>query len=148
MGSTAAMAVLSGLEFGLDLMQKQRQARAEDARAQTQAAAQSRQVELNRQIEERRRDERLRQTQARQRARFGALGVGGDGSAAAVLDGLAAVSTREGRDTNALFDERLRSIDESYASRPRRNLLAESSLDLLGQLSRNPKHPIRSLLKI
>lgn len=148
MGSTAAMAVLSGLEFGLDVMQKREQARAQDAATQTQAVAQSRQVELNRQIEERRRAERLRQTQARQRARFGALGVTGDGSATAVLDGLSAVSAREGRDTNAMFDERLRSIDENYAGRPRRNLLAESSLDLLGQLSRNRKHPIRSLLKI
>lgn len=148
MGSPVAMAVLSGLEFGLDIMQKRDQARAQDAATHAQAATQSRQLELNRQIEERRRAERLRQTQARQRARFGALGVGGDGSAGAVLDGLAAASAREGRDTNALFDERRRDIDDNYAGRPRRNLLAESSLDLLGQLSRNPKHPIRSLLKI
>ena len=148
MASTEAMAALWALEFGLGIAQKHQQARAEDAHVQTQAAAQSRQIELNRAIEERRRAEHLRQAQARQRARFGALGVGGDGSAAAVLDGLAATAARESRDSNTLFDERLQSINENYASRPRRNLLAESSLDLLGQLSRNPKHPIRSLLNI
>lgn len=132
MGATAPLVILSAVDFGLRAAQRHRQAKAADAEARTRVATQASQIELARAAEERQRQDRLRRAQATQRARFGGLGVGnGDGSAAAVLGGLERASDRRGRETNSLLDARIQGLNDLYLSRRRRNLLLDTSLDLL-----------------
>ena len=123
MGGTEAIigqVVLSGLSS----LQKSQAVRSQNKQLAAQQAFQEQQIATTREIEERRRKEQLRQNQAAQRARFGALGLSASGgSAAAVLRGLSTKSALRGQDQGRLSDIRLQGLRQDFTSRRRRNLL-------------------------
>jgi len=73
-------AAMSAMQLGMDMAQQN----AAQAQAKAEAQAQTQQIQQTQAIQSRERQEQLRRALATQRARFGAQGIGGDGSAAAV----------------------------------------------------------------
>lgn len=126
MSGYEAAAVMSALSTGLSMAQQQAQSRHQAAYQRAQAQTQINQIRATQAIEERRRRDRLRRALATQRARFAAQGVGGGGSANAVLGGLAAETDREGAESRQLADMRIGAINDEVAWTRRRNLLAKS----------------------
>lgn len=124
---------------GLTTLSSMQQAKSQaKAQASAQAAAYDalrNQILETRRIEERREKERLRRDLAAKRARFGAGGVGGGGSASAVLAGLTEASRQrlaEGRRLDALSLSRLGDASPSRSLFDDRLGLAAGLLDEIG----------------
>ena len=110
----SAMAPLLVAQLGLaaaSQLQQFGQINAQEKAAKQAAQQQADQVRLAADIETRRRKDLLERASATARARFGARGLGDDGSAGAVLGGLLADSERDGADRASLVNARLASID-------------------------------------
>ena len=118
---------LGAVMGGVDLIQSNRQAKAQqDAQA---AAARNRIARLNqtRAIEEKRRKEKLRQQQATARAQFGARGLSPDsGSASAVLRDMVSDSIEARNDALSLDALQVRDINDSLAASRKQSLLEQS----------------------
>jgi hypothetical protein len=146
MGGFTPAAVLTAIDTGVKIFQQRRQARAERARVEADAAADAAELESNRAEAARERDLRLRRALAAHRARFAAGGLDpAQGSAAAVLQGLAAEAEREDARDRERTGFRLGDLDRRR--RRRLDLLAgeqrRAALDLFRRGG-----PIRSLLDI
>jgi hypothetical protein len=114
------------LKSGADMIASQRNARATNAAATAEAQSRTQQIQQTQMIGERRKREQLRLNLARQRARFGATGIGRGGSADAVLRGLTNETDRiiaEERSLNAFPINRI----NAGLRQTRRNLLEASS---------------------
>lgn len=101
---------VTGLTTLASLKQASDQRRAQaDAHAQAARTAEDRRQHIleTQQVEETRERERLRRELARRRARFGARGIGADGSAAALLAGLSRSSERRMAEDRRLDGRRL-----------------------------------------
>jgi len=139
MGGLTSTAVLSVLQSGIGLVQARNQARAQNAAADAAAQSQVQLIQRSQEIGERERRERLRRVLASQRAQFGAQGIGGGGSADAVLQGFTKDTDRAIDDDRSLDALRIGSIDRALAERRRRNLLEASRAQtrvVFGQLGR------------
>ncbi len=122
MGSAAPSLAMAALQVGMTAAQQKAQQAAEKADAKFQSA----QIRAAQAVDERTRRERLRQALASQRAQFGARGLGGSGSASAVLAGLAEESDRQALDAAGLADYRVGRLQAQLSSSSRRSLLAAS----------------------
>lgn len=118
----------SAAMFALNLVNQQRQAKAQERSAQAQANHEISQLRQAQAIRDRQRREGLNRALATQRARFGAQGVGAGGSARAVLDGLNAESTRAGADEASGVASRVADINANVLNLRRRNLLERQTL--------------------
>lgn len=121
---TAAMTVAN---MGMDLMKNdrnaglQRQAAAADLQARTQ------QVQRQLQYQEAQRRQDLDRAQATQRARFGAMGIGGGGgSSEALLDGLTTAFEKANAEDRELAQMQLDRLGQQAAYQERMNLLNAS----------------------
>lgn len=123
MGGFESTIALAALQTGMNLVQAKQQARAQNAAAQASAQFQMQQAQQQQAIRERERRERLRQTLASQRAQFGAQGLGGGGSADAVLKGLADETERTIQDDRDLLSLSFEGLNSQLEQRRRRNLL-------------------------
>ena len=123
MGGFTEMAALTALQSGLGLVQAGRQARTQNAAAKAAAQYQIEQARRQQDVRERERRERLRRVLARQRAEFGANGVGAGGSAEAVLDGFVNETERTIQDERDLLSMSVDTINRRTEERRRRNLL-------------------------
>lgn len=122
MGSFAATAAMTVLQFA----QARQQARAQNAAAEAAARSQTLQIRRAQEIRERERRERLRRALATQRAQFGSQGLGRGGSAEAVLKGLATDTDRAIQDDRSLNALRIGDINRVLNQRRRRSLLDAS----------------------
>lgn len=122
MGGMLPTAAMSAMQLGMDMAQQN----AAQAQAKAEAQAQTQQIQQTQAIQSRERQEQLRRALATQRARFGAQGIGGDGSAAAALGGLAAEAAREDQDASTLSATRIDRINDGLAWQQRRSLLDAS----------------------
>ncbi len=108
MGGFTPQAALAVIDLGLEIVQRQRQARAAKVQINEETAAKAAEIEADRAEAARERDARLRRTVAAQRARFAAGGLDpAQGSAGAVLDGLVAEADRETAEDRRRADSRL-----------------------------------------
>jgi NAD(P)H-hydrate repair Nnr-like enzyme with NAD(P)H-hydrate dehydratase domain len=125
MGGFTEMAALTALQSGLGLVQAGRQARTQNAAAEAAAQYQIEQARRQQDVRERERRERLRRVLARQRAEFGANGVGAGagGSAEAVLDGFVNETERTIQDERDLLSMSVDALNRRTEERRRRNLL-------------------------
>jgi hypothetical protein len=144
MGGFTPQAVMTAIGFGLNVVQRQRQAGAARAQIEAEAAANAAEVEAQRTAAARERDARLRRSLAAQRARFAASGLDpAQGSAAAVLDGLVAEAEREAEQDSDQVNSRLGLLERRR--RRRLDLLAadreRTALDIFRRAL-----PTRSLL--
>ena len=114
--------------FTLGAIQKRQQAKTQERFARGQADQQIAELRLQQQTQDRRRADALRRTQATQRARFGSQGLGGSGSASAVLDGLSAASARDAADHAGAVNTRVADINHQLGNIRRRNLLEQRNL--------------------
>lgn len=124
--------VMVAAEIGMSALKHHTAGHARGTDQQDAANARIAQVRKTEAIEERRRRERLRQALATQRARFGAQGLAGGGSADAVLGGLTADTDRDIGDSRALTAMRIDDINRSLAQSRRRNLLETNQKLALG----------------
>lgn len=113
-------AAMAALQMGVTLAQQ----KASYADQKGEAKARAAQIQQAQDIDARDRQERLRRALAAQRAKFGAQGLSGSGSAYAVLEGLAAEANREQAEANALAQTRIQQLGSEFASAQRKNLLA------------------------
>ncbi|MCE2510394.1 MAG: hypothetical protein J4G10_05390 [Alphaproteobacteria bacterium] len=136
----AALATIATL--GLNVLSAQQTARAQERQnlaqhAANDAAAQARIAELRRlgEVEELRREDALRQELAARRARFAGRGVSPtEGSAAAVLGGLAAESKQASLEDAYLRNAEIRDIQNARLSQGRINLLQAADAQARGRL--------------
>ena len=144
MGGFAPQAVMTVIGLGLSAIQNQRQASAARSQIESEAAANAADVEASRAAAQRDRDARLRRALAAQRARFAASGLDpGQGSAAAVLDGLVAEAEREAEEDREQANSRLGLLERRR--RQRLDLLAADGDRATLSLFRRAL-PTRSLL--
>lgn len=131
-GLAAAGAAMTGRSDGrreqdLALRQLQKQQELQMAQAQEDAALQRDQIALSAQQVDEQRKAALKRAVARQRASFGAQGIGSSGgSAQAVLLGMFDESEDEAARRVAMDDLRLRGIDLGLAQRGASNILART----------------------
>jgi hypothetical protein len=123
MGGFTPTIAMAALQTGLQLAQANSQARAQNVANAAAAGLQMQQAQRQQAIRERERRERLRQALAGRRAQFAAQGLGGGGSADAVLEGLAAETERAIRDDRDLLSLSLASLNGQLEERRRRSLL-------------------------
>lgn len=131
---------VSAAMFALDLVKQQADARMQEKAARAQADYGTAQLRSAQAVRDRQRAENLKRVLATQRARFGAQGVGGGGSAQAVLDGLGLASDRDRADDAASLDARVADINDGVNALKRRNLLERRSLvnnRIFGELRKN-----------
>lgn len=146
MGGFTPQIAMTILGAGLNIAQKQQQTRAARQAADAQAGAQATQIEAARQAADRDREARLARTLASARARFAGRGLDpGQGSAAAVLDGLISESDQEAEDARAQTDIRLGAIN-ARLNRPEPGLLESVFPHLMFDTFRGRRQPKRSLL--
>ena len=131
MGNIATTAAMTALQ----MIQTRQQAKAKNSAATAKAQSQVQQIQRAQEIRERQRREKLRQNLARQRARFGASGTGGSGSADAVLRGLSKETDRIISDERSLNAFPINRINSGLQQRTRRNLLEASSAQRRGAFS-------------
>lgn len=127
MGGFTEAAALFALKTGIELVQAKQQARTQNAAAESAAQFQRQQAEQAQAIRERDRRERLRRVLASQRAQFGAQGIGGGGSAEAVLKGLTNDNERAIQDERERLGLSFAALDRDVAERRRLNLLEVSN---------------------
>lgn len=144
MGGFTPQAVMTAIGLGLDIVQRRRQAGAARAQIEEETAASAAEIEARRAAAEREREARLKRALAAQRARFAAGGLNpGQGSAAAVLEGLVAEAEREAEDDRERVNSRLGLLERNR--RRRLDLLAaereRGALDVFRRTL-----PLRSLL--
>ncbi len=145
MGGFTPQAVMTVLGAGLSLVQKQQQASAARRTAEAQAGAQAAQIETARQAADRDREARLARALASARARFAGRGLDpGQGSAAAVLNGLIAESDQEAEDARVQTETRLGAIN-ARLNQPGPGLLESAFPRLMFDTIRR-RLPRRSLL--
>lgn len=123
MGGFEPMIAMAALQTGMNMVQAKQQARAQNAAAEASAQFQMQQAQQQQAIRERDRRERLRQALASQRAQFGAQGLGGGGSADAVLKGLTDETERAIQDDRDLMSLSLEALNNRLEQQRRRNLL-------------------------
>jgi len=117
MGGLPETAALFAIKTGIELVQAKQQARAQNAAAESAAQFQRQQAEQAQAIRERDRRERLRRVLASQRAQFGAQGIGGGGSADAVLTGLTNETERAIQDERERLGLSFEALDRDLAER-------------------------------
>ncbi|MFO1118883.1 MAG: hypothetical protein U1E38_01710 [Rhodospirillales bacterium] len=122
MGGMLPTAAMSAMQLGMDMAQQN----TAQAQAKAEARAQTQQLQQTQAIQSRERQQQLRRALATQRARFGAQGIGGDGSAAAAIGGLEAEAAREDQDASSLSAMRIDRINDDLAWQQRRSLLDAS----------------------
>lgn len=126
MGGLMPDLALGVASLALDRLKERPRQRQQDDAGEAGARQRIQEIEAAQDVEERDRQQRLRRVLAARRAAYGAQGVASaGGSAAAVLEGLAALSDAEGRDSRSLADARVRAIEDELARRRRRSLLDE-----------------------
>lgn len=112
----------------MGMIQSQQQGKAQRKAMHAQEQAQNAQVRSQYERQERDRKDALKRAQAQQRARFGALGVGGNGgSAQAVLNGLRRKSDQEGADNRRHFERQTGESASQSALTRKRSLVDEQS---------------------
>lgn len=119
MGGFVPTAAMSALQIGFDAAQRSQRAKLEKSAQRAQAQDQVEQLRRKQEIERRQRAQDLKRAVAAQRARFGARGLPGGGSAEAVIAGLAAEAQRSDKDSRSLAGLRIGQInsDTDYAVR-------------------------------
>lgn len=124
MAQIAATAAITAIQ----MIQAKQQAKAQNVAADAAAQSQNLQIQRQQEIRERQRRDLLKRTLASQRAGFAARGIGGGGSANAVLQGLEKDTENtiaEERSLNAFPIDR---INTSLSQTRRRNLLEASDI--------------------
>lgn len=121
---TAAMTVAN---MGMDLMKGERGAGLQRAAAAADLQARSQQIQRQLQYQEDQRRQDLNRTQAAQRARFGAMGIGGGGgSSEALLDGLTTAFEKANAADRGMAQMQLDQLSQQAAYKERMNLLNAS----------------------
>ena len=144
MGGFTPQAVMAAIDIGFDIIRRRRQDKAARAQIESETAANAAEVQAQRAAQERERDARLRRALATQRARFAAGGLDpAQGSAAAVLDGLAAEAERAAEEDRERANSRLGLLERRR--RERLDLLAADRDRAAFALFRRAL-PLRSLL--
>lgn len=118
------------------LNQLQQRQNLQAAQAAQDAALSREQIALNASLDNEERKKALKRAVARQRANFGAQGVGaGAGSSQAVLLGLFEESEDDKRSRDALDNMRLKAIDQDLSQSNAINVLQRTQLEEKGRLS-------------
>lgn len=128
MGGIDPATALFVLKTGADVIVSRRNARTANAAASADAQSRIQQIQQSQAIRDRQRREQLRQNLAKQRARFGANGIGRSGSADALLRGLTNETERLIADERNLNTFPIHRINSGLQQQRRRNLLEASTV--------------------